>query len=144
MYNWQILSLTVKPFLCPTFTSHNSARFFLQHVLTYLQEEKAHGAIFGPFPSPFWSKHSNFPLYNQGEVSHKMRVIIDLSFPPDHSVNSGVPKNVYLGTAFKLHYQTIDMITQRLCDIGPGPTFIKLIWLVHLGSYLWTPLIGIS
>ena len=46
--------------------------------------------------------------------------------PPDHSVNSGVPKNIYLGIAFKLHYPTIDMITQRLCDIGPGAHIYKV------------------
>ena len=53
-------------------------------------------------------------------------MIIDLSFPPDHSVNAGVPKSIYLGTAFKLHYPTIDMITQRLCDIGPGAHIYKI------------------
>ena len=58
--------------------------------------------------------------------SDKRRVIIDLSFPPDHRVNSGVPKNIYLGTAFKLHYPTIDMITQRLYDIGPEPHIYKV------------------
>ena len=49
-----------------------------------------------------------------------------MSFPPDHSVNSGVPNNIYIGTAFKLHYPTIDMITQRLCDIGPGAHIYKI------------------
>ena len=108
-------------FLCPTLTSHNSAKFFPQHVLTYLQEEKAHGAIFGPLPCPPFGVDTQISPFITREKSdsQKRRVIIDLSFPPDHSVNSGVPKSIYLGTAFKLHYPTIDMITQRHLPWGP-------------------------
>ena len=115
-------------FLCPTFTSHNSAKFFPQHVLTYLQEEKAHRAIFAPPPFlPFGVDTQISPFITREKSdSEKRRVIIDLSFPPDHSVNAGVPKNTYLGTAFKLHYPTIDMITQRLCDLGPGAHIYKI------------------
>ena len=71
-------------FLCPTFTSPNSSRFFPQHVLTYPQEEKAHGAIFGPFP-PFGVNTQISPFITREKSdSEKRRLIIDLSFPPDH------------------------------------------------------------
>ena len=117
-------------FLCPTLTSHNSAKSFPHHVLTYLQEEEAQGAIFGPFPHPpppfGINTHISPFITREKSDSEKRRVIIDLSFPPDHSVNSGVSKNIYLGTAFKLHYPTIDMITQRLCDLGPGAHIYKI------------------
>ena len=119
-WDYQLLAfLKFGTFLCPTITNHNLARVFPQYVLTYLQEEKGHGSIFAPFPFPPF-------ITREKSDSEKRSVIIDLSFPPDHTVNSGVPKNMYLGTAFELHYPTIDMITQRLCDIGPGAHIYKI------------------
>ena len=48
------------------------------------------------------------------------RVIIDLSWPLDESVNAGVPADKYLGTEFVLIYPSVDNITQEVLWLGEG------------------------
>ena len=55
-----------------------------------------------------------------------MWVVIDLSYLPNQCIDSGVPKSIYFGTTFKLHYLIIDIIIQRLCDIGHGAHIYKI------------------
>ena len=52
--------------------------------------------------------------------TNKRRVIVDLSFPQDFSVNDYVPRGIYMNTVFKLHYPNIDLITHKLSKLGPG------------------------
>ena len=54
------------------------------------------------------------------------RVIIDLSWPKNASVNAGVDKNSYLGSEFSLTFPTIDYITRELVKIGPGCHIYKI------------------
>ena len=54
------------------------------------------------------------------------RVIIDLSWPKNNSVNAGVDKNSYLGSEFCLTFLTIDDITSELVKIGPGCHIYKV------------------
>ena len=54
------------------------------------------------------------------------RVIIDLSWPDGHAVNSFINPNVYLGTAFKLRYPTVDNITEYLASLGKGARLFKI------------------
>ena len=44
--------------------------------------------------------------------SQKRSVIIDLSWPENASVNHFTSGAEYVGTAFKLHYSSIDYFTQ--------------------------------
>ena len=46
------------------------------------------------------------------------RVIIDLSFPQDTSVNFGVCKDIYLGTPFLLKLPAIDNVTEQIKALG--------------------------
>ena len=102
--------------------SHNSAIQFPQHVTNYLQEEKAEGAIFGPYRDPPFGQTSHIsPFITRPKPdSNKRRVIVDLSFPQHCSVNDYVPRGIYMNTVFKLHYPNIDLITQKLARLGPG------------------------
>ena len=52
--------------------------------------------------------------------TNKRRVLVDLSFPKDISVNDFFPRGIYINTTFKLHYSNIDLITQKLSKLGPG------------------------
>ena len=54
------------------------------------------------------------------------RVIIDLSFPHGTSVNSGVTKDTYLGTAFVLKLPTIDTVTDKIKALGRGCVMYKV------------------
>ena len=58
--------------------------------------------------------------------SENRRVILDLSWPRDESVNAGVDKNGYMGSEFKLTLPTIDDLTQELVKIGKGANIFKV------------------
>ena len=49
-----------------------------------------------------------------------------LRWPQGHSINTGVYKNSYLDTYFKLHYPSIDNITAALNTLGPGAMFYQI------------------
>ena len=51
---------------------------------------------------------------------------MDLSWPPNFSVNAGVKKDVYLNTIYSLHYPSIDNITEALVKLGPAAQLYKV------------------
>ena len=58
--------------------------------------------------------------------SKHRRVIVDLRFPPDHSINAGVTPDTYLGTPFLLTLPTIDDITKKIIKLGRGSLLYKI------------------
>lgn len=76
---------------------HASGEKFKSHIKAYIHEEIKYKAIAGPFKKPpfdGWCRTS--PLMTRPKSnSLKRRVIVDLSFPPESNVNSGVYKNNY-------------------------------------------------
>ena len=54
------------------------------------------------------------------------RVIIDLSYAPNHSVNAGVSKDQYQGTDFVLTLPSIDTITNQIRKLGKGSLIYKV------------------
>ena len=108
--------------------SHNSALQFPEHVTAYLNDELEHKAIYGPFEDkPFGDKTHISPFITRHKPdSNKRRVIIDLSWPENASVNHYTRANEYLGTAFKLNYPSIDSYTDRLKKLGRGALMHKV------------------
>ena len=58
--------------------------------------------------------------------SQNRQVIVDLSFPQDHSVNAGVDGNVYLKSEFLLTLPSIDHITDQFKKLGKGSKIFKI------------------
>ena len=101
--------------------NHNSAINHPNDIDVYLLEELAHKAIVGPFREhPCPEGHISPLLTREKPNSANRRVIVDLSWPQDLSVNGGIDKNSYLGTDFSLHLPTIDHITEQLKILGRG------------------------
>ena len=107
--------------------NHKSALDHPIDVDAYLREEIQHGAIMGPYSvHPINESHfSPFMTREKANASHR-RVIIDLSWPKDASVNLGVDKNSYLATDFLLNLPTVDHITSELKNIGRGAHLFKV------------------
>ena len=61
-----------------------------------------------------------FPHSREKPSAPNRRVIIDLSWPKNNSVNAGLDKNSYLGSEFCLTFPIIDDITSELVKLGPG------------------------
>ena len=106
------------------YKNHSSATDNARDVEAYLTEKLQHGAIVDPFnkvPIP----HCHFSPFMTREKSgsQNRRVIVDLSWPKDASVNTGIDKDSYLGTEFNLTFLTIDHITGL-----PSSHQIQILW----------------
>ena len=108
--------------------NHASARGFPSHVSDYLEAELRHKAMAGPFPShPFqnWFR-TNPAMTRPKRDSETRRVILDLSFPQGHSVNSHVPVEALDGAAFKLHLPTPTDFAHLIRKLGKGCLMYKV------------------
>ena len=107
-------------------SNHKSAEVHLDHVKNYIQEELSHKAIIGPFEKLPLSFHISPLMTRDKQDSVKKRTIMDLSWPKGQSVNDGVSKERYLGTAYTLHYPSVDNITAALHRLGHGAKLFKI------------------
>ena len=125
-------------------SNHASAVQFPTHVDAYLAEEKEFGAILGPFTkNPITNCHYSPFMTREKSGSDNRRVIMDLSWPKDCSVNAAINKNSYLNTEFALTFPTVDHVTQELKKLGRGAHLFKLISAGRSGISKWALLIMI-
>lgn len=99
--------------------NHPSAITFPDHVDHVISIELAHGTLARPYVhNPLHQLLICSPLQTVLKWgSSKCRVVMDLSFPPDHiSVYSGIPDNSYLDDTYKLCLPSITT-RQRLPDV---------------------------
>ena len=76
--------------------NHKSATEYLDHVITYLQDEPAHDAILGPFKSfPIENLQISPFMTRDKSGSTNRGFIINVSWPIGHSVNSGVDNDLF-------------------------------------------------
>ena len=109
-------------------SSHASALQYPEHVSAYIEDELNFKAIYGPFKNkPFGSSTHISPFIRRFKPdSDKRRVIIDLSWPDNASVNHFTSGREYMGTAFKLNYPSIDSYTDKLRTLGRGALMHKI------------------
>ena len=80
---------------CLNLGNHPSSTNYESHIDNYLSKELSLGALKGPFPvSPFEWLRLNPLMTRPKKDSDNRRVILDLSFPLGHSVNSEINKNI--------------------------------------------------
>ena len=106
----------------PSHTYHSSATAFPQDIRNYIKNEIFYGSIAGPFPQPpFTPWFQTNPLMSRPKKdSIDRRVILDLSWPLDFSVNDGIDKLTYLGNPYKLYLQCVDDLINLVIKHGPG------------------------
>ena len=112
--------------LISTHDNHTSAINDIEHVRRYVEEELQYGAIIGPFYILPCSLHTSPLMTRAKQDSDKKRTIMDLSWPPNFSVNAGVKRDIYLNTIYSLHYPSIDNITDSLVKLGPAAQLFKI------------------
>ena len=107
--------------------NHRSATEYPDHLTTYLWDEIANNAMLGPFQAPPINNLHNSPFMTWDKSSSaNRRVIIDLSWPIGHSVNSGVHSDRYLDTDFILTYPSVDNLTDEVLKLGKGSKIFKV------------------
>ena len=89
----------------------------------YLSKELARGRMLGPFSPSFSTPElqiNRFGVIPKGQTG-KWRLITDLSFPPDQSVNDGICRDLC-----SLSYTTVDHVAEVAVDLGPGALMAKV------------------
>ena len=105
----------------PYMSNHPSADAYPDHIDAYLNTEMKHNSILGPFTDPPFSFLHTSPLMTRPKKNtNQRRVIMDLSYPPTMSVNSGIPKAVYQDLPYKLEYPSLDTFVAQILENGPG------------------------
>ena len=104
----------------PATSNHMGANLFPEAIDKYIAKEIRLGATMGPFRvPPYVGRIGISPLSTRPKRdSTERRVILDLSFPPNFSVNSGIDKNYYCGARINLTYPSIDDLCKRIFEIG--------------------------
>ncbi len=104
----------------PTYKNHQSATAYPDSINEFLTTELTQGSLLGPFDHPPfnpWTQVS--PLMTRPKRdSHSRRVIVDLSFPPNASVNSFTPTETYCGQPFKLRLPSAGTLQQKISDMN--------------------------
>ena len=107
--------------------NHKSATDFPSDIDAYIEEELKYDALLGPFKQhPIPSGHCSPFMSRPKPNSDRRRVIVDLSWPLGASVNAGIDKTSYLGSAFSLTFPTVDHITTELTRLGRGALIFKV------------------
>ena len=84
--------------------------------------------ITGPYKDPPYGNTTQISPFTTREKSDSSngRVIIDLSWPAQASINYFNVPNMYLGTAYKLQYPNVDDITKALVEIETSPKMFQI------------------
>ncbi len=120
-YGWPV-NYTAPWFPSTCYNNHQSAIAFPDCVRNYIISEQDKGTLVGPFPfPPFSPLFQTSPLMSRPKKhSANRRIIVDFSWPPGQSVNSGIPKDTYLGAPYKLRLPTVDDLVSLILKHGSG------------------------
>jgi len=100
-----------------------SAYFHAAIVDDYLKTEVSLTRVVGPLP-PNIVQHgeiSRFGVIPKRHQPDKWHLIVDLSYPRNHSVNDGIP-----AALCSLQYVTITDAVQQIFNFGPGSLLAKI------------------
>ena len=125
-YGWPVGHIGV-PYESSLCRNHKGATDFPLEIKQYLQKESKYKAIVGPFKSnPFLGNIAISPLNSVPKKdSLERRVIVDLSFPENKSVNDGILKDQYLGENISVQYPNVDCLIYLIKSKGKGSHLYK-------------------
>ena len=113
-YGWPVNYTSIEP-PQPTSKNHSNAHAFLDQVDRFIAKEVDLDAMLGPFDLPPFSPwvQTSPIMTREKKNSHDRRIIVDLSFPPGASVNSGIPRHTFQGESREYSLPSIaDLITK--------------------------------
>ena len=107
--------------------NHKGANQFRPEIDQYIWKELANQRMAGPYENiPFSKRIGVSPMNSRPKrESSERRIIIDFSWPIDHSVNDGINKDVYMGKDVELRFPTIDTLARRVVELGIGCAVFK-------------------
>ena len=112
--------------LVATYHNHPSAEQFSADIEHYVYTELGHGALLGPFSQPPTGLVHLSPLMTRPKRDARFRrVIVDLSWPKDAAVNTGIDHELYIDGPAHITLPTADYMADRLLQLGPGAYLYK-------------------
>lgn len=107
----------------PSSNNHPSAMANAQVIREYIAEEVKLGRLVGPLKKVILPllKTSPIGLVPKSHQVDKWRMIVDLSFPRDHSVNSGISPELS-----SITYAKVDDAVDMILKLGVGTQLVKL------------------
>ena len=111
-----------------TVPNHPSATDYLAEVSKFVASELKQGAVYGPFLDPPFREWIHIsPLMTRPKSdSCDRRIIMDMSYPRDKSVNAYIAKNTIFGKARDHSLPTVDRLLQDIYRIGKGAVMFTL------------------
>ena len=102
--------------------NHPSATRFPNHIDQFISSEQEAGALIRPFTRPPFTPWVHVsPLMSRPKAdSNKRRIITDLTFPNDCSVNSYIMKNSALGQVREHTLPSVANLASALKRVGEG------------------------
>ena len=127
-FGWPTGRLPTLPNPQLNYSNHKGAVEHPEALKKYIKKEKEKGAVMGPYNNiPFNSKVGISPFSTRAKKhSQDRRIILDLSFPPGHSVNDGILKDNYMGLQAKLTFPKVDELACRIYSLGKGCYLFKV------------------
>ena len=115
------------PFESSYFRNHKGTTDFPDDIKHNLKKESSYKAIVEPFKcNPFNEPIAVSPInLVPKKDSLERRVIVDLSFPEDKSVNNGILKDQYLGETIYVQYPIVDNLINLIKKKGKVSNFSK-------------------
>lgn len=105
--------------------NHTSAEKFPSEVKQYIATEINEKAMLGPYDQPPFTDFHTSPLLSRPKDNKSRRIIVDLSWPRGNSVNSAA-YHTYDNLEYKLTYPSLDVIKERLLELGPSALLYKI------------------
>ena len=102
--------------------NHPSATQYVSQVDSFVEKELSLGGLVGPFGTPpfnEWTHVSPIMTRPKADPANR-RIITDLTFPRQTSVNAYIRKNTVMGLANSHSLPTVDSVVDRVVAIGPG------------------------
>lgn len=109
------------------YRNHRGATDFPDEINAFLEKESKNEAILGPFKSnPFSCNLVASPLNSVPKKdTTERRVILDLSFPKNNSINSSIDKDEYLGEKTQVNFPRVDDFIALIKKKGKGCLLFK-------------------
>ena len=108
------------------YRNHKGATDFAEHMIAYLEKENRNQAVLGPFKSnPFPNNLFISPLNSVPKKDNERRVILDLSYPRNSSINDFIVKDEYLGEKTEIIFPKVDDFVELIKQKGRGCLLFK-------------------
>ena len=114
-------------YVCPVSNTtdtpnHPSATDFPSHIQEFIDKEMELKGVAGPYPGPPFTPwcHVSPLMSREKGATGKRRIITDMTFPSESSINAYIVKNGVYGVENHHSLPTVDTLAHIMREMGPG------------------------